>query len=98
MGAKEEAVALKDEGNKAIANREWGKAVELYTKAIELDGAQCVFYSNRAQVVYCSFVPRYSPQTARIPWGYIYCTALEELPERLDTAHEYCTNGFWPTI
>jgi len=50
MGAKEEAVALKDEGNRAIANREWGKAVELYTKAIELDGAQCVFYSNRAQV------------------------------------------------
>ncbi|KAF8428683.1 Metallo-dependent phosphatase-like protein [Tirmania nivea] len=49
MGAKEEAVALKDEGNKAIANREWGKAVELYTKAIELDGTQCVFYSNRAQ-------------------------------------------------
>lgn len=55
MGAKEEAVALKDEGNKAIANREWGKAVELYTKAIGLDPSQCVFYSNRAQVGYLLF-------------------------------------------
>jgi len=57
MGAKEEAVALKDEGNKAIANKEWGKAVELYTNAIELDGTQCVFYSNRAQVCLLLIVP-----------------------------------------
>lgn len=50
MGAKETAVAFKDEGNKAIANQEWGEAVVLYSKAIELDPTQHVFYSNRAQV------------------------------------------------
>ena len=50
MEAKEKAVAFKDEGNRAIANREWEQAVVLYSKAIELDPSQHVFYSNRAQV------------------------------------------------
>lgn len=50
MGAKEEAVSFKGEGNKAIANREWEEAVVLYSKAIDLDPTQHVFYSNRAQV------------------------------------------------
>lgn len=50
MGVKEDAVALKDEGNKAIAQKDWKKAIEFYTKAIELDDTQAIFYSNRAQV------------------------------------------------
>lgn len=85
MGAKEEAVALKDEGNKAIANKEWGKAVGLYTKAIELDGTQCVFYGNRAQVglllVLTSAVPHisYPPQYPRASHPIAICIALSEL-------------------
>lgn len=49
MGAKEEAISWKDQGNKAIGHKEWAKAVECYTKAIELDDTSAVFYSNRAQ-------------------------------------------------
>jgi serine/threonine-protein phosphatase 5 len=45
-----EAVAFKDQGNKAFAAHDWQKAIELYTKAIELDPAQASFYTNRAQV------------------------------------------------
>ena len=46
----EEAVDFKNQGNKAFAAHDWAKAIELYTKAIELDPAQASFYTNRAQV------------------------------------------------
>lgn len=49
MGAKEEALEWKDKGNKAIGEKDWAKAIECYTKAIELDDSNVVFYSNRAQ-------------------------------------------------
>jgi serine/threonine-protein phosphatase 5 len=47
---KEEAVAFKNQGNEAIKAHDWQKAIELYTRAIELDPTQALFYSNRAQV------------------------------------------------
>ncbi|KAB8289958.1 hypothetical protein EYC80_010285 [Monilinia laxa] len=46
---EEEAVALKNEGNKAFAAHDWLGAIDLYTKAIELDDQKPTYYSNRAQ-------------------------------------------------
>lgn len=48
--AAEQAVALKNEGNTAFAAHNWEKAIDCYTKAIELDDKQPTYYSNRAQV------------------------------------------------
>ncbi|PBP15912.1 serine/threonine-protein phosphatase 5 [Diplocarpon rosae] len=44
-----QAVAFKNDGNKAFAAHDWPTAIDLYTKAIELDGNQPTYYSNRAQ-------------------------------------------------
>jgi serine/threonine-protein phosphatase 5 len=48
--AVEQAVALKNEGNTAFAAHDWPKAIEFYTKAIELNDKEPTYYSNRAQV------------------------------------------------
>jgi hypothetical protein len=48
--AVNQATALKNDGNKAFAAHNWLKAVELYTKAIELNNKEPTFYTNRAQV------------------------------------------------
>ena len=45
---KEEAEALKVEGNNKLKAKDYNAALDLYTKAIELDGDNAVFYSNRA--------------------------------------------------
>lgn len=45
---KEEAEKLKLEGNNAIAAKDYQKALDLYTKAIEIDPTSPVYYSNRA--------------------------------------------------
>lgn len=47
---EEQAVALKNEGNKAFAAHDWVTAIDCYTKAIELDPNEPTYYSNRAQV------------------------------------------------
>lgn len=47
---EEQAVAFKNDGNKAYAAHDWNKAIELYTKAIELNDQDPAFWSNRAQV------------------------------------------------
>lgn len=43
------AVALKNDGNKAFAAHDWNTAIELYSKAIELNDKEPTFYANRAQ-------------------------------------------------
>lgn len=47
---QEQAVAFKNEGNKAFGAHDWPKAIELYTKAIELNDQEPTFWSNRSQV------------------------------------------------
>lgn len=48
--SEEQATAFKNEGNKAFMAHDWPKAIELYTKALELNDKEPTFYSNRAQV------------------------------------------------
>ncbi|GEQ72314.1 hypothetical protein JCM33374_g6001 [Metschnikowia sp. JCM 33374] len=48
--SKEQAVALKDQGNAFLKEQKYQEAIDAYTKAIELDGSNPIFYSNRAQV------------------------------------------------
>lgn len=45
-----EAVKLKDEGNEHFKAHRFDEAIACYTKAIEVDPKNAVFYSNRAQV------------------------------------------------
>ncbi len=47
---EEEALALKQKGNQAFKEHDWPKAVDFYTKAIELNDKDPSFYCNRAQV------------------------------------------------
>lgn len=47
---QEQAVAFKNDGNKAFAAHDWLAAIDFYTKAIELDDTVAAYYSNRAQV------------------------------------------------
>lgn len=46
----QEAVDLKNKGNKAFAAGDWPSAIDFYTKAIELNDKEPTFYTNRAQV------------------------------------------------
>ncbi|KAK4156490.1 serine/threonine protein phosphatase [Chaetomidium leptoderma] len=43
------ATDLKNQGNKAFAAHDWPKAIDFYTKAIELNDKEPAFWSNRAQ-------------------------------------------------
>jgi serine/threonine-protein phosphatase 5 len=47
--AEEKATDLKNQGNKAFAAHDWPTAIDLYTKAIELNSKEPTFWSNRAQ-------------------------------------------------
>lgn len=42
------ATALKDQGNKAFAAKDYDKAIDLFTQAIALDPNNHVLYSNRS--------------------------------------------------
>lgn len=39
---------MKDKGNKALQAEKFDEAITFYTQAIELDGKNHVFYSNRS--------------------------------------------------
>ncbi|KAJ3808899.1 activator of Hsp70 and Hsp90 chaperone [Lentinula lateritia] len=43
-----DANALKDQGNKAFAAKDWDKAINLFSQAIAIDGSNHVLYSNRS--------------------------------------------------
>ncbi|ANB13553.1 Ppt1p [Sugiyamaella lignohabitans] len=43
------AVDFKNQGNKALLESKYEEAIELYTKAINLDSTNAVFFANRAQ-------------------------------------------------
>ncbi|KAF7978316.1 hypothetical protein HWV62_927 [Athelia sp. TMB] len=43
-----DANALKDQGNKAFAAKDWDKAIDLFTQAIAIDPKNHVLYSNRS--------------------------------------------------
>lgn len=47
---KGESLKYKDQGNEFLKAQKYDNAIESYTKAIELDNTNAVFYSNRAQV------------------------------------------------
>ncbi|KAK0727987.1 serine/threonine-protein phosphatase 5 [Lasiosphaeria miniovina] len=47
--SEEQAVALKNQGNKAFAAHDWLGAIDFYTKAIELNEKEPTYWSNRAQ-------------------------------------------------
>ncbi|KAI9857002.1 MAG: hypothetical protein M1824_005034 [Vezdaea acicularis] len=49
MASAEEAVALKQKGNKAFAEHDWPTAIDCYTKAITLNDKDPSFFCNRAQ-------------------------------------------------
>ena len=42
------ADALKDQGNKAFQAKDYDKAIELFTQALELDPNNFVLFSNRS--------------------------------------------------
>ncbi|KAG6970173.1 hypothetical protein JG688_00004987 [Phytophthora aleatoria] len=44
----EQAEAFKADGNKLLADKQFSDAVEMYTRAIELDPENAVYYSNRS--------------------------------------------------
>jgi serine/threonine-protein phosphatase 5 len=49
MPSAENAIALKQKGNKAVAAHEWLNAVNFYTQAIEINDKDATFFCNRAQ-------------------------------------------------
>lgn len=50
MGAQEDAIALKEKGNKAFKEHDWPTAIEFYSQAIDTYDKEPSFYTNRAQV------------------------------------------------
>ena len=54
MTTEDDALALKEKGNKAFKEHDWPTAIECYTKAIELNDREVSFYTNRSQVCYIS--------------------------------------------
>ena len=50
MPSPEDALELKQKGNKAVANHEWLNAVDFYSQAIDINDQDATFFCNRAQV------------------------------------------------
>lgn len=47
---EEQAAVFKTEGNTAFAAHDWNKAIELYSKAIDLNDKEPTYWANRAAV------------------------------------------------
>lgn len=62
---KEEAEKLKAEGNKHVAAKAFNEAVEAYTKAIELDPTNAIYFSNRAAAYTSLREPEKAAEDAR---------------------------------
>jgi hypothetical protein len=62
---EEKAAAFKNDGNKAFSAHDWPTAIELYTKAIELNDKEPTYYSNRAQVCCGQFPPGHTTNFTR---------------------------------
>ena len=45
------AVELKNKGNEAFKEKNWPKALDYYTQAIEKNDKEPAFFTNRAQVL-----------------------------------------------
>lgn len=45
---KDQAIQLKEDGNKLFSQKKYDEAIEKFTRAISLDGQNAVFYANRA--------------------------------------------------
>ena len=50
MPSAEDAIALKQKGNQAVAAHEWLNAIDFYSQAIEINDKDPTFFCNRAQV------------------------------------------------
>jgi hypothetical protein len=50
MALNEDAVKLKEQGNKAFKEHDWPTAISFYTQAIGIYDKEASFYTNRAQV------------------------------------------------
>ena len=61
--AKERAVELKNQGNKAFGAHDWPTAIDFYTQAIGLDDQEPTYFTNRAQV---RFAPQPDAARARV--------------------------------
>ena len=44
---KKKAEELKAAGNRKVSERNYPEAIKLYTEAIDINGAQAVYYANR---------------------------------------------------
>lgn len=51
MASQADATELKQKGNQAFREHDWLKAVDFYTKAIEVNDQDPSFFCNRAQVL-----------------------------------------------
>ena len=75
---EEQAVAFKNEGNKAFAAHDWPRAIELYSKAIDLNDKEPIFWSNRAQVRPATPKPPSVVASARVTNLYSHFAVLLE--------------------
>lgn len=48
MSDLDNIASLKDQGNKAFAAKDWDKAIELFSKGLDLDPNNHVLWSNRS--------------------------------------------------
>lgn len=49
--SRNKATEFKNQGNDFFKQKDFDKAIEYYTKAIEADPTNAILYSNRAQVL-----------------------------------------------